>query len=127
MSPENTQKVYDAFPRLYRKFISPLEDSTTNEGLRIGDGWFKALWTLSQIIAHQASVVGLDPFTTSVREKFGGLQLNVEGGDGEIARWRHEVYILTAWICQACGHDNKAQLPELGPAPECSACGGDLA
>lgn len=127
MSPENTQKLYDAFPRLFREFISPPEGSTTREGLRVGDGWFRPVWTLCQIIAYHASEVGLDPVAMLVREKFGGLQFGMRGGDDEIARWLREVSFLTSWICQTCGHDNRAELPVLGPAPRCTACGGELA
>lgn len=83
MTPENTQKVHDAFPRLYRGRGLPLQQSIMSQGFCCGDGWFELIWTLSQAIEHVAYSEGRDatgddwPEATQVKEKFGSLRFHL--------------------------------------------------
>lgn len=109
MSPENTQKLYTAFPRLYRERLLPLSETGMCWGFECGDGWFDLLWQLSQALEGEARQQGLNPdadewpCATQVKEKFGGLRFYM----------RHETSAMTALIenaetlsertCDVCG------------------------
>ena len=83
MSPENTKKLYDAFPRLYRGRVKSLEESSMAWGFMCGDGWFPLIWALSREIERVARREGRDPVSDDwpeamqVKEKIGSLRFHL--------------------------------------------------
>ena len=83
MSPENAQKLFDAFPRLYRGRGLPPSESSMCWGFDFGDGWFDLVWNLSQAIEEEARRNGIDPQSdewpeaTQVKNKFGELRFHL--------------------------------------------------
>ena len=83
MSPENTQRLYDAFPRLYRGRHLPREASAMLWGFECGDGWFELIWNLSLAIEEQARQDRIDsqsdawPEAIQVKSKFGSFRFHL--------------------------------------------------
>ena len=78
MTPENTRKLFEAFPQLYRGRFKPVEESMMSYGFDdCGDGWFDLLWTLPEAIENTARKEGLDshssiwPEVLQVKQKLG--------------------------------------------------------
>lgn len=127
MTPENTTKLYAAFPHLYSEHVLSSAESGMHWGFQCGDGWFDLLWKLSETITTHASEVGIDLVASVVKEKFGGLRFRIRQDDAVIAALIHEVEHASHWICQACAHDNRTgNDPVPGDDPRCRACGGGL-
>ena len=83
MNDTNTQKLYDAFPRLYRGRNLPHSKSSMLWGFECGDGWFNLIWNLSRAIEAEARRTGIDPKSilwpeaTQVKNKFGTLRFHL--------------------------------------------------
>lgn len=103
MSPEQTQALYDAFPRLYRGRYLPRIESNMSFGFCCGDGWYELVFELSSVIVAHAAACDLDPIVHGVKDKFGDLRVHVEGGDDEIKRRVDEASARSRSTCSACG------------------------
>ena len=83
MNDTNTQKLYDAFPRLYRGRNLPHSKSSMLWGFECGDGWLNLIWNLSQAIKEEAWRTGIDPKSNlwpeaiQVKNKFGTLRFHL--------------------------------------------------
>lgn len=113
MSPENTQKLFDTFPHLYRGRVKSLQESLMSWGFTCGDGWFDLVWTLSQDIEDLARTTGLEPHSdewpeaVQVKEKHGMLRFHLKRTP---LTTRYKVVVLireaelrSAIICEECG------------------------
>ena len=113
MTPENTQKLFDAFPHLYRGRVKSLQESLMSWGFTCGDGWFDLVWTLSQNIEDSARAAGLEPHSdewpeaVQVKEKFGALRFHLKRSpltiSEEILELIREAELRSAIICEECG------------------------
>ncbi len=66
MTPQNTQKLFEVFPPLYRGRFKPVEQSMMLYGFDdCGDGWFDLLWSLSEAIENTARQQGLEPHSNT--------------------------------------------------------------
>ena len=83
MNEENTQKLYQDFPALYRDAKTGVEVNCMQSGFSCGDGWFSLIHQLSAEIEAEAHRLGLDPASDEwpradqVKEKFGTLRFYV--------------------------------------------------
>lgn len=88
MSPQNTQQLFDAFPRLYRGRQLPASESAMSWGFECGDGWFDLIWQLSKAIEDSARQEGIDPQSdewpeaTQVKNKFCSLRFHLRRNTG---------------------------------------------
>jgi len=102
MSPENTQILLTAYPRLYRK----LREKT----FECGDGWFDLVWQTSAEIEAAAALEGISktsrawPSVGVLKQKFGTLRVQFHGNVSE------SIYTVTmkasessGVICELCG------------------------
>jgi hypothetical protein len=109
MTPENTQKLYAAFPLLYRGKDSNAEDSSMSWGFECGDGWFNLIWNLSQAIEENARRDGVDPQSDSwpeafqVKQKFGTLRFHLKGNSESFMKLIDTASASSAGICEVCG------------------------
>lgn len=84
MNATNTQKLFEAFPLLYRGRNLPPSKSSMLWGLECGDGWFDLVWKLSKAIEDNARNAGLKPQSADwpevaqVKNKLGSLQLYLQ-------------------------------------------------
>lgn len=109
MSPENTQKLFEAFPRLYRGRNKPVRESSMSCGFECGDGWIDLLWKLSQSIEGEARKLGLDaqseswPEVSQVKQKAGSLRFYLEHATPAMEALIEETDKVSRQTCEVCG------------------------
>lgn len=111
MSPENQQKLYTAFPQLYRGRFRPLCESLMSYGFCCGDGWFDLVWMLSEDIENLARAEGRHPDSddwpeaVQVKQKFGSLRFHLRSNsDSEQMRTLlDKARNVSETICEECG------------------------
>jgi hypothetical protein len=114
MSPENTQKLYDTFPQLYRGRVKSIQESSMSWGFTCGDGWFDLVWTLSQKIEDAATAAGLEPQSDDwpeaiqVKQKIGTLRFYLKRSpltiSEEVCTLIRESEIRSSKTCEECGN-----------------------
>ena len=115
MSPENSEKLYCAFPRLYRG--KDKGESMMGRGFECGDGWFELIRKLSSDIEDVARKEGRNPEedawpeATQVKEKFGTLRFHVRNASDEIRNMIARAGEESERICEATGKPGPACPP----------------
>ncbi|HJV74739.1 MAG TPA: hypothetical protein VJ654_10995 [Noviherbaspirillum sp.] len=105
------QKLYDAFPRLYRGRDLPLQASLMSQGFCCGDGWFELIWNLSKDIEQIAYNEGRNPAAdtwpeaTQVKEKFGSLRFHLRFNtcSAPMRTLLESARDASEHICEECG------------------------
>ena len=109
LTPENTQKLYEAFPRLYRGQSKIIYESSMCLGFVCDDGWFDLIWNLSQAIEDIARNEGLEPQSddwpeaTQVKEKFGTLCFRLKRRAEATTALIRKAEAASATTCEICG------------------------
>jgi hypothetical protein len=109
MTPENTEKLYQAFPHLYRGQNKSLQESSMHWGFQCDDGWFDLIWNLSHAIEEAARQEGLEPQNdawpeaTQVKQKFGTLRFHLQNYHEGIRALIREAGAAAGKICEVCG------------------------
>lgn len=108
MTPENTQKLFDAFPRLYRGRIKSPQESSMALGFDCGDGWFDLIWRLSQVIEYIARHEGRDPCgdawpeAMQVKQKAGLLRFYLRNSSESMDVVIENAEIASTRTCELC-------------------------
>lgn len=108
-----TEKLYAAFPQLYRGRCKPQSESSMCWGFDCGDGWYQVLYDLSQELSnYQAAHPTLNLEVVQVKSKFGILRVHLNYRDTttekliELAQQRAgatcELTGNASWICEHC-------------------------
>ena len=103
MNHVNTQRLFQAFPALYRDHTAPITESLMAFGFECGDGWAELLYGLSQALTTHAQEAGLDIVATQVKEKWGELVVYADGTDDEADRLIEAAREASTSICEECG------------------------
>ena len=113
MTPDNTQKLFNAYPHLYRGREKSLQESLMSWGFTCSDGWFDLVWTLSQNIEDIAKAARLEPQcdewpeAVQVKEKFGTLRFHLKRSplttSDKVEALIREAELCSAKICEECG------------------------
>lgn len=110
MNSENTLKLFDLFPRLYRGRLKPVDESMMTYGFEsCGDGWFDVLFSLSKVIEDIAKQEGIDlqddqwPEVSQVKQKFGRLCFHVENASQAMMDSIEDAVETARQTCQVCG------------------------
>lgn len=109
MTPENTAKLYQAFPALYRGKDKSLQESCMSRGFECDDGWFELIWNLSHAIEESAQASGLSPTHSNwpeafqVKQKFGSLRMHVLHETDEISILIDAATNASQSMCEKCG------------------------
>lgn len=78
LHPELTEKLYAAFPDLYRGRHKSQYESSMCWGFECGDGWYQLLYDLSQELSnYSAENPALDLEAMQVKSKFGSLRFHL--------------------------------------------------
>lgn len=81
MNRENTEKLFNDFPLLYRNKDLSIKESLISFGFECDDGWFNIIYNLSKEIYTfcKSKNVSIEEYPTvlQVKEKFGGLRFYV--------------------------------------------------
>ncbi len=99
MNDQNTEKLIEDFPVLYRGVDLPISQNLMAFGFECGDGWFDLIYNLSNKIAKSNN----DVLATQVKEKFGTLRFYICGGDDEVYKAIDEAEHKSGETCEECG------------------------
>ena len=96
MNDELTQKLLEAYPRLYRGRNESLKTNLMPFGFECGDGWYGVLEALSKDLANISRIWGIDIKAVQVKEKFGTLRFyhDIRFTD----EWTVRVNTVVAWL-----------------------------
>lgn len=115
MNEENTQKLFGAFPRLFRSQKEP----------ECFDGWFQLIYGLSAEIEKEAARAGLDseswPEVAQIKEKFGTLRYYVRNTTHEIQALIVRAEQKSAVTCGKCGRPGRLNTDGY-MSVKCPAC-----
>lgn len=108
MNEQQTQKLLNDFPYLYRGKTEGMQHNLMCFGFECGDGWFDLIYDLSTKIDAIAKKEGLEgeayPKAFQVKEKFGGLRFYFDNGvPKEVLDAVDEAEAKAATICEVCG------------------------
>lgn len=82
LNPDLTEKLYAAFPRLYRGRHKSPSESSMCWGFECGDGWYQLLFDLSLGLSNYLEEhPELDLEATQVKSKFGTLRFYLSSHD----------------------------------------------
>lgn len=104
MNPENTNRLFEDFPELYRGRYLPVTENLMSLGFCCGDGWFEILYTLSQQIQQynlehpEAAVIAVQ-----VKQRFGELRFYVNPPIAEVAAMIAEATARSLQTCELTG------------------------
>ena len=135
MNDENTQKLFQNFPRLYRVEAQDKPDTFMHWGFECGDGWFRLIYDLSSAIEREARKKGIDPAShdwprvRQVKEKFGTLRyyISTPGPDADdinnlIAEHRNSVISFRP-VASIDAIRNLVEVAEAQSEHICESCG----
>ncbi len=74
MNHENTEKLYNDFPELYKQNSLPMSQTCMCWGFECDDTWFDLIYQLSKDL----SALDVIPVAAQVKEKFGGLRFYID-------------------------------------------------
>lgn len=82
MSPEKDQELFEKFPKLYRNYVLPMNETCMCWGFECPDEWYYVLYELSERIETYLQENNLSLEVDQVKEKFGGLRYYYSGFNG---------------------------------------------
>ncbi len=78
MNKENTKKLLEAFPKLYRQYYLSPQESCMHWGFDCPDEWFPVIYELSEKITTYMNEKNILIEASQVKEKFGGLRFYID-------------------------------------------------
>ena len=103
MNKENTKKLLNDFPNLYKQFYWDKLNTCMCWGFDCDDGWFDLIYKLSEDIVK----VCPECEACQVKEKFGGLRFYTDNGNEEVWNLVREAEEKSFTICEICGKEGK--------------------
>ena len=105
MRPDLTEKLYAAFPQLYRGRHKSKYESSMCWGFACGDGWYQVLYELSRELAnYQAAHPSLDLEVTQVKSKFGMMHVHLNCRDAAIEKMIELAQQRASATCEFTGN-----------------------
>lgn len=104
LNTELAEKLYTAFPCLYRGRHKPMEESSMCWGFECGEGWYPLLANLSlELSDYQAEHPEMDLEVVQVKSKFGSLRFHLSGGDAETEKMIERAGRRASITCELTG------------------------
>jgi len=119
MNKENTLKLFNDFPELYKGRYKSIQESLMPFGFECGDGWFNLIYELSDKLSK------LDPEceAVQVKEKYGGLRFYTNGNSEEGYKLIDEYEDKSYRTCEDCGDTKTAKPRDDGwIRTQCNKC-----
>ena len=110
MNEENTKKLINDFPKLYRGVNMPLTQSLMSFGFMCDDGWFDLIYQLSKELTEELKKdksLEEDVYVVEVKEKFGGLRFYITCGTDRIFDIITKYEEKSYKTCEICGKKGK--------------------
>ena len=115
MNAENTQTLFQMFPRLYRGHAKARTESPMGRGFECEDGWFGLIRDLSAAIERACDEAGVPvPEAVQVKEKLGGLRFYLDRRDVPIAKAIRRAEEASYKICEECGREGTLSVTSRG-------------
>lgn len=118
MDNELQQKIFEAFPHLYRNRHLSMKETCMCWGITCGNGWFDLLYKLSSDIDEHlkyCSQAFRDEFAVEqVKEKFGTLRFYTTITNDAIEQFIDEAEEASYYTCEDCGDTNTAKIRKGG-------------
>jgi hypothetical protein len=111
MDKELVDKLFTAFPHLYRnRYKGPME-TLLCFGVETGNGWFDLIWELSDALEKEILKQPKDKrvyhTAMQVKEKYAQLRIYLTSYTDEMERLIDEAEEKSATICEICGKPGK--------------------
>lgn len=103
MNSENTKKLYDDFPDLYKQHTWPMTQTCMCWNFECRDGWFQIIYDLSKALTELNQGVE----AVQVKEKFGTLRFYANGYSKDVEYLIDKACGLSAKTCEVCGTTEK--------------------
>lgn len=107
MNKEQTEKLYQDFPNLYKQHKLPMTQTNMCWGFDVSDGWFKLIYDLSKAITELDDTIE----ASQVKEKFGTLRFYTSGGKrksfDKVCDLISKAENLSSKTCEQCGAKGK--------------------
>ena len=104
MNEENTKKLFEEFPELYRGRHLGMQKNLMCFGFECGDGWYDLVRELSSKIMEFCGRTNEEiPGVFQVKEKFGTLRFYINSGSKEIHELIDEYERKSAATCENTG------------------------
>jgi hypothetical protein len=111
MNKENTEKLFNDFPEIFRDKDKPASESLVCFGFEYNDGWFNLTYELCENIMEYCNNNNIKPPTAfQMKEKFGGLRFYYDGREewsdenhDEISKFIDEAEDKSYKTCEICG------------------------
>lgn len=107
MTEEETQKLFNDFPNLYRGKNLPITQCLMAFGFECDSGWFTLLYELSEKLESLILKISEDQrhlyYVQQVKEKFGELRFYMFYETDEMLKLIDEAEKKSSEICEVCG------------------------
>jgi len=104
MNPTLTEKLYAAFPHLYRGRHKSVYESSMCWGFACGDGWYQLIYDLSQELNNYlAEHPAVDFEVTQVKSKFGILHFHLDYRDEATRKMIELARLRASMTCELTG------------------------
>jgi len=103
VSPENTKRLFEELPQLFRGRFQPITQNLMPFGFECHDGWLPLIHTLCAKITVHAAEAKLDVMAVQVKEKWGALRFYVHGEDDYIESLIRDAEEASSHTCEWCG------------------------
>lgn len=108
MNEENTKKLVETFPKLYRGRSLGIRESLMCFGFECEDGWYNIIYNLSKKIEEIISQPGHDNcYAVQVKQKLGTLRFYMTISTDEIEDLIEKATEFTEHTCEICGEEGK--------------------
>jgi hypothetical protein len=103
MNPELTERLFAAFPQLFRGRHLPITQNLMGFGFECEDGWYDLIRRLAADIAAHAADAGLNPLAVQVKQELGTLRFSVAQADAHIHALCAAAERQSSLTCERCG------------------------
>ncbi len=108
MNEENTRKIFEAFPDMFRGRNMTVRENLMPFGFACGDGWFDLIYQLCTDITAELDKpenegIAERFIVLQVKEKFAGLRFYVGSATEAIFDLIHKAEADSYEICERCG------------------------
>lgn len=107
MNTDNTEKLLNDFPHLFRNFYKSPSETGMCFGFQCRNGWFKIIYNLCENINTHLTKLPKDDYNTfavdCVKEKFGGLRFYTNWTDNIIDSLIEIAEADCLKTCEFCG------------------------
>ena len=101
MNQENTKKLIERFPKMFRGIYKPMTETAMCWGFECGDGWYDIIYKLCEDIEKMKLPEEFE--VMQVKEKYGTLRFYTSGSTDEIEDRIDKAEQESAKTCEWCG------------------------